>query len=47
MRAKLDNPDFRNNAPAEVVTRTRQQVAELELQISQLDEQLGRLKSLK
>jgi valyl-tRNA synthetase len=43
MRAKLDNPDFLNNAPAEVVTRTRQQVAELELQISQLDEQLGRL----
>jgi len=47
MRAKLDNPDFLNNAPAEVVTRTRQQVAELELQISQLDEQLGRLESLK
>jgi valyl-tRNA synthetase len=47
MRAKLDNPDFLNNAPADVVTRTRQQVAELELQNSQLDEQLGRLKSLK
>ena len=47
MRAKLDNPDFLNNAPADVVTRTRQQVAELELQISQLDEQLGRLKGLK
>ncbi len=47
MRAKLDNPDFLNNAPADVVTRSRQQLAELELRMSQLDEQLGRLKSLK
>ena len=43
LRTKLDNQDFVNNAPADVVTKTRQQVAELELQISQLDEQLSRL----
>ena len=43
MQTKLDNPDFVNNAPADVVTKTRHQVAELELQISQLDEQLSRL----
>lgn len=43
MRKRLDNPDFVNNAPAEVVTKARQQLAELELQLSQLDEQLGRL----
>jgi valyl-tRNA synthetase len=43
VRAKLDNPDFVNNAPPDVVTKTRQQLAELELQISQLDEQIERL----
>jgi valyl-tRNA synthetase len=43
VRAKLDNPDFVNNAPPEVVTRARQQVADLELQMSQLDEQMARL----
>ena len=42
-RSKLDNRDFVNNAPADVVTKARQRVAELELQISQLDEQLCRL----
>ena len=47
MRTKLDNPDFVNNAPADVVTKTRHQAAELELQISQLDEQLGRLDGLR
>jgi valyl-tRNA synthetase len=46
MQVKLDNPKFVNNAPADVVTKARQQVAELELQISQLDEQLSRLESL-
>jgi valyl-tRNA synthetase len=44
---KLDNPDFVNNAPADVVTKTRQQLAALELQISQLDEQLSRLGGLR
>jgi len=42
-RSKIDNRDFVNNAPAEVVIKARQRVAELELQISQLDEQLCRL----
>jgi valyl-tRNA synthetase len=46
LRSKLDNQDFVNNAPADVVTKTRQQAAELELQISQLDEQLTRLDGL-
>jgi len=46
VQVKLDNPKFVNNAPADVVTKARQQVAELELQISQLDEQLSRLDSL-
>jgi valyl-tRNA synthetase len=46
MQVKLDNPNFVNNAPADVVTKARQQVAELELQISQLDEQLSRLESI-
>jgi valyl-tRNA synthetase len=46
LRSKLDNQDFVNNAPADVVTKTRQQVAELEQQISQLDEQLSRLDGL-
>jgi valyl-tRNA synthetase len=44
--SKLDNPNFVNNAPADVVTKTRQQLAELELQISQLDEQLARLEGI-
>jgi valyl-tRNA synthetase len=43
VRTRLDNPDFVNNAPPDVVTKTRQQLAELELQISQLDEQMARL----
>ncbi len=43
MRSRLDNPDFVNHAPADVVTKARHQVAELELQILQLDEQLVRL----
>jgi len=47
LQTKLDNADFVNNAPADVVTRTRQQVAELELQASQLNEQLSRLERLK
>ncbi len=43
MRTKLDNPDFVNNAPPDVVTKTKQQLAQLELQISQLDQQMERL----
>ena len=40
---KLDNDNFVNNAPPDVVTKTRQQLADVELRISQLDEQLARL----
>ncbi len=43
VRSRLDNPDFVNNAPPDVVTKTRQQLADLEMQISQLDEQMARL----
>ena len=43
MQSKLDNPNFVNNAPAAVVEKTRQQVADLERQIAHLDEQLLRL----
>ena len=45
VRSKLENANFVNNAPADVVTKTRQQLADLELQISQLDEQMERLES--
>ena len=47
VRIKVDNADFVNNAPPDVVTKTRQQLADLELQISQLDEQLSRLEAFK
>lgn len=43
VRARLENPDFVNNAPPAVVTNTRQQLADLEMQLSQLDEQMARL----
>ena len=42
-RGKLGNPNFVNNAPAEVVTQERQRAAEFERKLEQLDEQLGRL----
>jgi len=45
VRSKLENANYVNNAPADVVTKTRQQLADLELQISQLDEQMERLES--
>jgi valyl-tRNA synthetase len=43
VRTRLENPDFVNNAPPDVVTKNKQQLAELELKISQFDEQLARL----
>ncbi len=43
VRARLENADFVNNAPPAVVTKTRQQLADLEMQLSQLDEQMARL----
>jgi len=45
-RAKLGNPNFVNNAPADVVTQEKQREAEFERQIVQLGEQLARLNEL-
>jgi len=42
-RAKLDNPNFVNNAPADVVTKEQARIAEFERQLSQLAEQLEKL----
>jgi valyl-tRNA synthetase len=45
-RSKLDNPNFVNNAPADVVTQERQRAAEFERQVAQLHEQLEKLDEL-
>ena len=45
-RSKLDNPNFVNNAPADVVTQEKQRAAEFERQIAQLREQLEKLDEL-
>ena len=45
-RAKLDNPNFVNNAPANVVTQEKQRAAEFERQAAQLSEQLEKLDEL-
>ncbi len=45
-RAKLDNPNFVNNAPADVVTQEKQRAAEFERQVAQLSEQLEKLDEL-
>ena len=45
-RGKLDNANFVNNAPADVVTLEKQRVFEFERQIAQLTEQLARLEQL-
>ena len=45
-RSKLDNPNFVNNAPADVVTQEKQRAAEFERQIAQLCEQLVKLDEL-
>ncbi len=45
-RAKLDNPNFVNNAPAEVVTMETKHAAMLEDQIAKLQEQLEKLENL-
>jgi valyl-tRNA synthetase len=45
-RAKLDNPRFVNNAPADVVTQEKQRAADFERQIAQLGEQLEKLDAL-
>jgi valyl-tRNA synthetase len=45
-RSRLDNPNFVNNAPADVVTQEKQRAAEFERQIAQLREQLEKLDEL-
>jgi len=42
-RGKLGNPNFVNNAPADVVAQEQQRESEFERQIEQLSEQLARL----
>ncbi|MEE8425785.1 MAG: valine--tRNA ligase [Woeseiaceae bacterium] len=45
-RAKLDNANFVNNAPADVVTKEKQRSDELQKQLGQLGEQLEKLNEL-
>jgi len=45
-RSKLDNPNFVNNAPADVVTQEKQRAADFERQVAQLSEQLEKLDEL-
>ena len=45
-RAKLGNPNFVNNAPADVVTQEKQRAADFERQIGQLGEQVEKLDEL-
>jgi valyl-tRNA synthetase len=45
-RGKLDNPNFVNNAPADVVTQEKQRAADFERQVAQLSEQLEKLDDL-
>ncbi len=45
-KSKLDNPNFVNNAPAEVVSQEQERVADFERRLGQLAEQLARLDSL-
>jgi len=45
-RGKLDNENFVNNAPADVVTQERQRAAEFEKTLAQLSEQLEKLAEL-
>ena len=44
-RAKLDNPNFRDKAPADVVQQQRDLVADLEGQIRVIDENLRDLRA--
>jgi valyl-tRNA synthetase len=45
-RGKLDNPNFVNNAPADVVTQERQRQSDFERQLTQLNDQLAKLEEL-
>jgi valyl-tRNA synthetase len=44
---KLGNENFVNNAPAEVVTKEKERLADFERQTLQLEQQITRLHSLK
>jgi len=46
-RGKLGNDKFVNNAPAAVVIKERERLAEFEHQVAQLNEQRAKLESLK
>jgi len=45
-RAKLDNPNFVNNAPSEVVTKETERSKDVEDQIEKLQEQFEKLEHL-
>ncbi len=45
-RAKLDNPNFVSNAPAEVVTKETERATNLDSQIAKLQEQFEKLENL-
>jgi valyl-tRNA synthetase len=47
MEAKLGNAEFARNAPAEVVAKDRQRLAELRTEIAQLEAQIARVSKLK
>jgi valyl-tRNA synthetase len=47
MESKLNNAEFAKNAPADVVAKDRQRLAELRTEISQLAAQSARVNALK
>jgi valyl-tRNA synthetase len=47
MEAKLGNAEFAKNAPAAVVAKDRQRLAELRTEIGQLEAQIARVSKLK
>ncbi len=47
MEAKLGNSEFVRNAPAEVITKDRQRLAELRLELGQLAAQVARVTALR
>jgi valyl-tRNA synthetase len=47
MESKLSNTEFARNAPAEVVAKDRQRLAELRTEIGQLAAQIARVTALK
>jgi valyl-tRNA synthetase len=47
MESKLSNAEFARNAPAEVVAKDRQRLADLRTEIGQLSAQIARVNALK